>query len=62
MRLHLDRFVLLALVLGDERTPGLRLDRTLGLPHDVELAVRLHLADEHRLVQVVTPPVLLSII
>src|SRR5580700_9023588 len=31
----------LALVLGEERAPGVRLDRLLGLPDDVELPVRL---------------------
>src|SRR5207249_3938548 len=45
------RLVLLLVVAGDERAPGLRLDRALRLPHDVELAVALHFADEHRLVQ-----------
>src|SRR2546423_1206954 len=47
------RFVLLDVVAGDERAPGLRLDRALRLPHDVELAVCFHFADEHRLVQMV---------
>src|SRR5581483_11353363 len=34
----------LALVLGDVRAPGLGDDGALGLPHDRELAVGLHLA------------------
>src|SRR5213595_352741 len=46
------RLILLALVLGDEGAPRLRLDRARRLPHHVELAVGLHFADEHRLVQV----------
>ena len=47
------RLVLLLVVAGDERAPRLGLHRALGLPHHVELAVGLHFADEHRLVQVV---------
>ena len=50
--LHLG-LVLLALVLGDVGAPRLGLDRARRLPHHVELAVGLDLADEHRLVQVV---------
>src|SRR6267142_6549525 len=50
---HQRGLVLLLVVARDERAPGLGLDRPLGLPHDVELAVALHLADEHRLVEVV---------
>src|SRR3990172_5888201 len=50
---HQRRLVLLLVVAGDERAPRLGLDRALGLPHHVELAVSLHFADEHRLVQVV---------
>src|SRR5690242_19972316 len=46
---HLRGLVLLALVLGDERAPRLRLHGTRRLPHHVELAVGLDLADEHRL-------------
>ncbi len=38
---------------GDVRAPRLGLDRARRLPHHVELAVGLDLADEHRLVQVV---------
>src|SRR5258708_7511915 len=49
---HQRRLVLLLVVAGNERTPRLGLDRSLGLPHHVELAVGLHLADEHGLVQV----------
>src|SRR5258706_5867698 len=45
--------VLLLVIAGDERAPRLRLHRSRRLPHDVELPVGLHLADEHRLVQVV---------
>src|SRR5690554_1958988 len=44
---------LLGLVALDERTPRLGADRLLGLPDDVELTVLAHLADQHRLVQVV---------
>src|SRR5438132_6219946 len=47
------RLVLLALVLGNVRAPRRRLDRAGRLPHDVELAVCLHLADKDGLVQMV---------
>src|SRR5919204_524312 len=50
---HQRRLVLLLVVARDERAPRLRLDRSLGLPHHVELAVGLHFADEYRLVEVV---------
>src|SRR6267142_887749 len=50
---HQRGLVLLLVVARDEGTPGLRLDRPLGLPDDVELAVGLHLADENCLVEVV---------
>src|SRR4051794_12353690 len=33
--------------------PGVARDETRGLPHHVELAVRAHLADQHRLGDVV---------
>src|SRR5579872_522825 len=36
--------ILLAFVTRDERAPGLRANRTLGLPHHVELAVGLDFA------------------
>src|SRR6266567_8063653 len=45
------RLVLLALVFGNVRAPRGRFDRARRLPHDVELAIRLYFADEHRLVQ-----------
>src|SRR5690606_38004913 len=44
---------LLAFIAGNVRTPRLGADRPLALPHHVELAVRLDLADVDRLVQVV---------
>src|SRR3989442_3814423 len=50
---HQRGLVLLLVVARDERAPRLGLDRPLGLPHYVELAVALHFADEHRLVEVV---------
>src|SRR5258706_852522 len=50
---HQRRLVLLLFVAGNERAPRLALDRTRRLPDHVELAVGLHFADEHRLVQVV---------
>src|SRR5688572_13898396 len=50
---HQRRLILFLVVAGDERAPGLRLDRTLGLPDHVELAVGLDFTDEHRLVQMV---------
>src|ERR1700737_3170733 len=40
------------LVAGGERAPGPGADRTAGLPDHVELAVRLDLADHHRLPEV----------
>ena len=43
----------LLVVAFDVRAPRLGLDRARRLPHHVELAVGLDLADEHRLVQVV---------
>src|SRR5206468_5878857 len=46
------RFVLFLVVAFDVLAPGLRANRTLGLPDDIELAVLLHLADEHGLPQV----------
>src|SRR5471032_2857601 len=45
-------FVFLALVFRNVRRPRLGLDRARRLPHHVELAVRLDLADEDGLVQV----------
>src|SRR5438552_6378060 len=50
---HQRGLVLLLVVARDERAPRLRLDRSLGLPHHVELVVGFHLADEHRLVEMV---------
>src|SRR5437773_5605224 len=47
------RLVLLALVLGNIRAPRRRLDRSRGLPDDIELAICLYLADEDGLVQMV---------
>src|SRR5262245_16723279 len=52
-RLLLLGLVLLLLVAFDVLAPRLRADRALGLPDDVELAVLLHFADEHRLPQMV---------
>src|SRR5688572_3760680 len=49
---HQRGLVLLLVVARDKRAPGLRLHRALGLPDDRELAVGLHFADVHRLVQV----------
>src|ERR1700704_5018573 len=43
---------LLAFVARDERAPWLGADRTLGLPHHVELTVARDFADHDRLVQV----------
>src|SRR6476659_9082910 len=50
--LFLLRLVLLLVVAFDVLAPGLRADRALGLPDDVELSVLLNLADEHGLPQV----------
>src|SRR5450631_2957761 len=47
------RLVLLLVVAFDVLAPGLRANRTLGLPDDVELTVLLHFADEDRLPEVV---------
>ena len=52
VRLLAVRNVLLLVVAGDVGAPGLGANRALGFPHHVELAVSLHFADEHRLVQV----------
>ena len=41
------------LAFGNEIAPRVAYDHVIGLPHDVELAVSLHLADENRLGQVV---------
>src|ERR1019366_10088288 len=35
--------------LRDEGAPGVGSNRTVGLPHDLELAIGLHFADEDRL-------------
>src|SRR5688572_24638966 len=50
---HEGGLILLLVVARDERAPRLRLDRTLGLPHHVELAVGFYFADVYRLMQVV---------
>src|SRR4051812_30040193 len=50
--LLLLRHVFLALVFRDVVAPWIGSDRAWRLPHNLELAVSLHFADEHWLVQV----------